>query len=204
MRWINKFKVVHSVRIQPYYVSPPTINDTKRVVVVGSGAIGLSYGARLLEAELSSSRPDLCIEFIARRDFSFLREHGFTMRSPDGDVTFSPNAQFRAKIHNNASTIVLPPDRGVDWIICCVKSYAFKDMELKQTLAALMGPATRILLLMNGLQSEREMCRWFGANRVSVGMAFTWCVHDYSYSTYTSCYSNHFLMHHLQSSKHTV
>ena len=155
-----------SMRIRHY-------NDKKRVVVVGSGAIGLSYGARLLEAELTSSRPDLCVEFIARRDYSFLREHGFTMHSPDGNVTFPPNSQFREKIHNNSSTIVRSA-RGIDWIICCVKSYAFNDMKLKETLAAMVGPATRILLLMNGLQCEREMCHWFGANRVSVGMAFTW------------------------------
>ena len=157
------------------YSTVHTKKDTKRVVVVGAGAIGLSYGARLLEAEVTSSRPDLCVEFIARRDYSFLREHGFTMHSPDGNVTFSPDSQFREKIHKNSSSIVVP-SRGIDWIICCVKSYAFKDTELKQTLAALVGPSTRILLLMNGLQCEREICYWFGANRVSVGMAFTWYV----------------------------
>ena len=230
MRWITlgvretARVVVQSVRIiRPYHHASLPSNSMKRVVVVGSGAIGLSYGARLLEAELTSSRPDLCVEFIARRDYSFLQKHGFTMHSPEnGNVTFPPNAQFKAKIHKNASTIVVPPDRGIDWVICCVKSYAFKDMELKQTLAALVGPSTRILLLMNGLQCEREMCHWFGAYRVSVGMAFTWCVHTHlilpqslSYSspliiiscqcrngihmvrTHVSFYPNLFLIHHL-------
>ena len=149
-----------------------------RVVVVGSGAVGLSYGARLLEAEvLTKARPDLDVQFVARRDHQYLRRHGFTMRSPDGHLTFSPH-QLKGKVHTTAYDAVCD-GTGVDWVLCCVKAYALKDSELRASLSALVGPRTRILLVMNGLMCERVMCDWFGAHRVSVGMAFT-CVqrHD--------------------------
>jgi 2-dehydropantoate 2-reductase len=142
-----------------------------RVVVVGSGAVGLTYGGRLLEAEVSKTRTDLCVEFVARRDYHFLREHGYTLKSPDGSVSFSPR-DLVGKIHQSASTIAVPPC-GVDWILCCVKSYAFQDMKLRTLLEELVGPSTRILLVMNGLQCEEVLKNWFGANRVYVGMAFT-------------------------------
>ena len=148
-----------------------------RVVILGSGAVGLSYGARLLEAEvLTKARPDLNVSFIARRDHQFLRNHGFTMRSPDGHLAFSPQ-QLRGKVFSTAADAAAAAggEVEVDWVLCCVKSYAFKDPALRASLSTLVGPATRILLLMNGLMCERVLCDWFGKHRVSVGMAFT-CV----------------------------
>ena len=141
-----------------------------RIVIVGSGAIGLTYGGRLLEAEVSKARPDLCVEFIARKDYLYLKEHGYTLKSPDGSVSFSPR-DLAGKIHQTASTIENP--QCIDWILCCVKSYAFRDEKLRTLLEALVGPSTRILLVMNGLQCEEVLKSWFGAHRVYVGMAFT-------------------------------
>ena len=156
--------------------SPTPAKSPVRVVVVGSGAIGLTYGGRLLEAELET-RTDLCVEFIARRDYYFLQEHGYTLNSPDGSVSFAPR-DLVGKVHQTASTIDVP-SRGVDWILCCVKSYAFRDLKLRELLGDLVGPSTRILLIMNGLHCEQAIKDWFGAHRVYVGMAFT-CINRHS------------------------
>jgi 2-dehydropantoate 2-reductase len=67
---------------------------------------------------------------------------------------------------------------GVDWIICALKSSALSvgnGDEVRRLMAPLVGKNTQILVIMNGLDCEEKFVEWFGAAKVSVGMAFT-CV----------------------------
>lgn len=150
--------------------------DKKTVVIVGSGAVGLLYGCRLLEAEIGITRCTTETHFICRRDYSHCSVHGIRLKSPDGDFYSGKEADLLKRIHRNSSSIPVP-SMGVDWIICAVKSYSLQDSEdsLRSLIFPLVGPNTRFLMLMNGLSCQQYFCEWFGKRKVFVGMAFT-CV----------------------------
>jgi len=125
-----------------------------RVAIVGSGAVGSYYGARLAQAGHE-------VHFVMRRDFDAVRERGLTVRSKDGDF------------HLDAPLVHLAADEvgPVDWVLCALKSTAIEDA--RGLIAPCLGPDTRILLLMNGLGLEEVVGGWFGAERVFGGLAFT-------------------------------
>jgi 2-dehydropantoate 2-reductase len=152
------------------------VDDKKTVVIVGSGAVGLLYGCRLLEAEIGATRSKTETHFICRRDFSHCSVHGIRLKSPDGDFYSGKEANLLKRIHRNSSSIPVP-SMGVDWIICAVKSYSLQDSEdsLRSLISPMVGPNTRFLMVMNGLGCQQYFCEWFGKRKVFVGMAFT-CV----------------------------
>lgn len=125
-----------------------------RVAVVGAGAVGCYYGARLAQAGHE-------VHFILRRDFEAVRARGLSIRSKDGDFHLD------APLVHRESAEVGP----VDWVLCALKATAVKDA--RALVAPLLGERTRILLLMNGLGLEETVGAWFGAERVFGGLAFT-------------------------------
>jgi 2-dehydropantoate 2-reductase len=157
----------------------------KRItVVVGSGAVGLLYGSRLLEAERETVRCETETHFICRRDFDHCSAYGIRMDSPDGNYFSGIGPSVASRIHKDYTSISIPA-RGVDWIICAVKSYSLNYQEgnsFRALLQPMVGENTRILLIMNGLGCERYFREWFGAKSVFVGMAFT-CVNRNNPST---------------------
>jgi len=107
------------------------------VAVVGAGAVGLYYGARLAEAGHN-------VHFLMRRDFAACRTKGLVVHSPLGDVHLAPSV---LQAHAHPSTI-----GPVDWVLVALKTYALPD--LPGLLAPLLGPDTRLLAVMNGLDIE--------------------------------------------------
>lgn len=158
-------------------VSDCLLHEKRITVVVGSGAVGLLYGSRLLEAEQETIRCETETHFICRRDFDHCSTYGIRMDSPDGNYFIGSAGSIAHRIHKDSSTICIPA-RGVDWIICAVKSYSLNDQEgnsFRALLQPMVGDNTRFLLIMNGLGCEGYFRDWFGAKSVFVGMAFT-CV----------------------------
>jgi 2-dehydropantoate 2-reductase len=161
------------------------LQTEKRItVVVGSGAVGLLYGSRLLEAEQEAVIYETETHFICRRDFDHCSTYGIRMDSPDGNYFSGIGPRVASRIHKDSTSICIPA-RGVDWIICAVKSYSLNNQEgnsFRALLQPMVGENTRILLIMNGLGCERHFREWFGAKSVFVGMAFT-CVNRNNPST---------------------
>ncbi len=123
------------------------------VAVVGAGAVGCYYGARLARAGHD-------VRFLMRRDLEAVRTRGLDIRSKDGD--------FRLP---NVTAVGDPSELGVvDWVICSVKATAIEDA--RRLVAPCVGPHTRIVALMNGLGIEARYADWFGPERVFGGMAF--------------------------------
>lgn len=81
--------------------------DRQRIAVVGSGAVGLYYGARLLEAGHD-------VSFVARSDLEVLKRDGLTVESVDGDMRFE-----EIKVYGKAQDI-----GEVDWVVIALKTYA--------------------------------------------------------------------------------
>lgn len=147
--------------------TPPT------VAVIGAGAVGAYYGARLAQAGHD-------VRFLLRRDHDAVVAHGFHVTSPDGDFHLAQPAVART-----------PADIGpVDWIICALKTTSLHDVPF--LVGPCVGPDTRILCLMNGLGVEERFAAWFPGARIFGGLAFTCinrgdpgCVHHLRYGAVT-------------------
>lgn len=145
----------------------------KKVAVIGAGAVGSYYGARLSEAGHQ-------VHFLVRRDYHAMAANGLTVTSPDGDFALA-----RPRLARSADEI-----SQADWVICALKASSFRDAH--KLVQPCVGPGTRILVLMNGLGLEEHFAAWFGAEKVFGGLAFT-CInrgkpghiHHLAYGTVT-------------------
>mmetsp|Transcript_38280 Transcript_38280/g.50449 ORF Transcript_38280/g.50449 Transcript_38280/m.50449 type:complete len:328 (+) Transcript_38280:56-1039(+) len=125
--------------------SPSSVS--KRIAVIGSGAVGTYYGARLAEAKHK-------VSFLARSHYENLKLNGISVTSPNGNIRIKdPN------IFNK------PQDIGiVDWILVSVKSYSIADaLEL---MTPCVGPKTKIIVAMNGLGMENSFATRFCAEKI--------------------------------------
>lgn len=128
--------------------------EKKTVAVIGSGAVGSYYGARLAEAGHD-------VHFLMRRDYHAVSISGLNITSPDGDIRLS-----HPKIARSSNEI-----GPVDWVICALKATSL--LEAKNLLAPCVTEHTRILVLMNGFGLEDRFAAWFEAAKIFGGLAFT-------------------------------
>lgn len=123
------------------------------IAVIGSGAVGGYYGARLAQHGHD-------VRFLMRADLAAVRERGLQVFSKDGDFHLPAAAAFAS-----------PAEIGqADWVICSLKATAID--EARHLLEPCVGPQTRIVALMNGLDIEERFADWFDPARVFGGMAF--------------------------------
>jgi 2-dehydropantoate 2-reductase len=124
-----------------------------RTLVVGAGAIGGYFGARLLEAGRD-------VTFLVRpRRAEQLRRCGLVVISPLGNLELpTPSLATAGAI-----------DRHYDLVILSSKSY---DLESSiEDFAPGMGPNSLVLPLLNGLRHLDVLDARFGAERVLGGLA---------------------------------
>jgi 2-dehydropantoate 2-reductase len=125
----------------------------QRVAIIGAGAIGSYYGARLAEAGHD-------VHFLMRRDYEAVSSGGLRVTSISGDFVLERPSVVR-------SSEEIGP---VDWVICALKATSLDNAQ------ALVGPCigdnTRILVLMNGLGLEARFAQWFGGASIFGGLAF--------------------------------
>jgi 2-dehydropantoate 2-reductase len=123
-----------------------------KIAVVGPGAVGSYYGAKLW-------RDGHEVHFLLRSDFEAVRRHGVRVNSVEGDFHANPRA---------ART---PQEIGFsDLVIIALKTTA-NDL-FPTLLPPLAGPNTAILTLQNGLGSEEKLAALFGPERVMGGLCF--------------------------------
>jgi 2-dehydropantoate 2-reductase len=126
--------------------------DVMKIAVVGCGAVGSYYGAML-------SRAGQDVHFLLRSDYAEVRRHGVSIRSPKGDFNARPRA---------ART---PEEIGVcDLVIIALKTTA--NGEFPRLLPPLVGPATAVLTLQNGLGNEEALAQLFPPAQILGGLCF--------------------------------
>jgi 2-dehydropantoate 2-reductase len=125
--------------------------------VVGVGAIGGFYGARLQQA----GHP---VRFLARSDADHLREHGLRVDSPEGDAVLD------VEVYDDPAAV--PPS---DTIVIATKTTAHEQTAatVRQLLAG-HGPAT-LLVMQNGLGVERRFADLDPDATVLGAMCFMCC-----------------------------
>ncbi|CAL9337716.1 hypothetical protein SUDANB121_00214 [Nocardiopsis dassonvillei] len=124
-----------------------------RILVVGAGAVGGYFGARLVQAGRD-------VDFLVRpARADLLRGQGLRVRDLDGTVEAVPVTAVTAD--------TLAP--GYDLVVLAVKSYGF-DAALKDITPA-VGPGTAVLPFLNGMRHLDALVDRFGADRVYGGVA---------------------------------
>jgi 2-dehydropantoate 2-reductase len=122
-----------------------------RILVVGAGAIGGYFGARLLQAGRD-------VTFLVRpRRAALLAQNGLHVRSPAGDVSVAAPATVTADKLSDA----------FDLVVLSCKAY---DLDAAVAdLAPAIGPESAILPLLNGMRHMDMLEARFGANAVLGG-----------------------------------
>lgn len=125
-----------------------------KIAVLGSGAVGGFYGAKLARAGHD-------VTFIARgAHLQALRHRGMEIRSPTvGDFTVRANA------HDDTSRVGI-----VDLVIVAVKAY--DNATALPMIAPMLGPTTTVLTLQNGVDSVGEVAAIAGEARTLGGTTY--------------------------------
>ena len=124
------------------------------VAVIGAGAVGSYYGARLAQAGHD-------VRFLLRRDYEAVAERGLRIESHHGDFAIQ-----RPTIARDPSEI-----GAADWVLCGLKTTSFDDAPA--LIRPCLGPETRVLAIMNGLGVEERLAHSLGSDRIFGGLGFT-------------------------------
>ncbi|MGA9778517.1 MAG: 2-dehydropantoate 2-reductase [Limisphaerales bacterium] len=123
-----------------------------KIAVVGCGALGSFYGARL-------RRIGQDVHFLLRSDYDVVRQNGVTIRSIDGDFHVQPRCAR------------MPEEIGVcDVVLIGLKTTA--NDQFPKLLPPLIGPHTAVVTLQNGLGNEEELARLFPPAQILGGLCF--------------------------------
>lgn len=123
-----------------------------KIGVVGCGAVGSYYGAML-------ARAGHVVHFLLRSDYETVRQGGVRIVSPEGDFQAHPKA-----------ALVAEEIGPTDLVLIGLKTTA--NARFGELLPPLVGPATAILTLQNGLGNEEELARLFCPEQVLGGLCF--------------------------------
>ena len=123
-----------------------------KIAVVGCGAVGSFYGARLCRAGHE-------VHFLSRSDYGAVCARGVRVQSPEGD--------FHAHPHCALSPEAIGP---AELVLIGLKTTA--NDQFPCLLPPLLGPTTAVLTLQNGLGNEAQLARVVGPERVLGGLCF--------------------------------
>lgn len=123
-----------------------------KILVMGAGAIGAYFGARLHQAGEE-------VVFCARsRNLQALRENGLDLKSPRGDF------------HGRVTATDIPREFApYDLVLFCVKAYDTDGAA--KSLTGCLAPGGAILTLQNGVESEARLAEYFGREAIMAGCA---------------------------------
>ncbi len=123
-----------------------------KVAVVGCGAVGSYYGARLAQSGHE-------VHFLLRTDYEAVRANGVRVRSPQDDFHVRPRcAKAPAEIGES------------DLVLIGLKTTA--NDQFPNLLPPLVGSTTAILTLQNGLGNEEQLARSFKPEQILGGLCF--------------------------------
>jgi 2-dehydropantoate 2-reductase len=123
-----------------------------KVAVVGCGAVGSFYGARLCRAGEE-------VHFLLRSDFDVVRRAGVSIKSPQGDFNVRPKCAQHPKQIGPA-----------DLVIIALKATA--NDRFPELIPPLVGPNTAVLTLQNGLGNEEQLARIIPVEQIMGGLCF--------------------------------
>ena len=125
----------------------------RRYAILGTGALGGFYGARLAKAGLD-------VHFLLHSDYEHVREHGLVVDSVDGDFVLP-------EVNAYARATDMP---RCDVVCVCLKTTS--NHLLGEMLPPVVADDGVVLVLQNGLGIEEHVAGIIGPARVMGGMCF--------------------------------
>jgi 2-dehydropantoate 2-reductase len=123
-----------------------------KIAVLGCGALGSFYGARLRRAGHE-------VHFLLRSDYDVVSRNGLDIVSLEGDFHVQPVCARRAEEIGPAELVLIG-----------LKTTA--NSALPNLLPPVVGPATAVLTLQNGLGNEALVASLVGAEKTMGGLCF--------------------------------
>ncbi len=126
---------------------------TRRYAILGTGAVGGYYGARLAHAGCD-------VRFLLHRDYAHVRRRGLTVESVDGDFSLAePNAYCDATEMPRCDVVV-------------VALKTTQNHLLPELLPPVVAADGVVLVLQNGYGVEQRVAEIVGPDRVMGGLCF--------------------------------
>jgi 2-dehydropantoate 2-reductase len=123
-----------------------------KIAVVGCGAVGSFYGAKL-------ARSGQEVHFLLRSDYDAVRRNGVLIKSPQGDFKVRPRC---------AKT---PQEIGpAELVMIALKATA--NDQFSKLLPPLVSEKTALLTLQNGLGNEKSLAELFPMEQIMGGLCF--------------------------------
>lgn len=127
-----------------------------RYGVIGTGAIGGYYGAKLAQGGQD-------VHFLFHSDYDYVREHGLRVNSGDGGFHLD---------HVNAYQDVRQMPK-CDVVIVALKTV--HEQMLRDMLPPLLADDTVVLLIQNGMGMEQDVEQMVPGVKLAAGLAFICC-----------------------------
>ena len=124
-----------------------------RYGIIGAGAIGGYYGAKLARAGQE-------VHFLLRSDYEYVKQHGLQVDSCDGSFHL---ADVNAYLH----TEDMPQ---CDVVFVCLKSV--NNSKLQSLLPPVLHDHTLVVLIQNGIGVEEDVQKMFPDVQLAAGLAF--------------------------------
>jgi 2-dehydropantoate 2-reductase len=126
----------------------------QKILIIGAGAVGGYYGARLAQG-------GAYVSVLCRSDYDTVKANGIIVRSVAGDCCFMPESV----VHNVSDYTAVP-----DYIIISTK--VLPDIDMPGMIRTIVGPGTAIVHLQNGIEIEEPTAAAFPDNEIIGGIAF--------------------------------
>lgn len=124
-----------------------------KYAVIGTGAIGGYYGAKLAKAGQE-------VHFLLHSDYEHVRQHGLQINSCDGSFHLD-------QVNAYANPDDLPP---CDVVLVCLKTT--NNHLLPQLLTTAIRPDTLVVLIQNGIGVEADVQQQMPNLQLAAGLAF--------------------------------
>jgi 2-dehydropantoate 2-reductase len=125
------------------------------IAIIGTGAIGGYYGARLAHAGHA-------VHFLAHTEYAYLKAHGLKVDSYLGDFSLPPDG-----LLVYADSADLP---AVDLV--CITAKATANDAIFPALGRLLKPGGTLLLMQNGFGGEQQLAGLYPEAHVVAGLCF--------------------------------
>ena len=124
-----------------------------RYGIIGTGAIGGFYGAKLAHAGQE-------VHFLLHSDYEYVKQHGLQVDSCDGSFHL-------ADVNAYQHTEDMPE---CDVVLVCLKSV--NNSKLPSLLPPLLHAQTLVVLIQNGIGVEEDVQKMFPEVQLAAGLAF--------------------------------
>lgn len=124
-----------------------------KMVIVGAGAVGGYFGARMVEAGIPT------VFYVREKRYLDLKKNGLAVRSAHGDVHIQP------ELAKNPEEVEHP-----DLVILAVKGYHLERIFL--VIDQWVAGGAKVLPLLNGIEAMDKLAERYGRNAVMGGLCY--------------------------------